>query len=48
MAAALLDLHARWRVGRLEDKPLAEEWRRRVSRRARSQDFAHVLEAVVR
>jgi glycosyltransferase involved in cell wall biosynthesis len=47
MAAALADLHARWQAGELEDTPLAAEWRRKVSRRARSQDFAQVLEAVV-
>ncbi|HEU5372053.1 MAG TPA: glycosyltransferase family 4 protein [Gaiellaceae bacterium] len=47
MAAAVRDLHDRWRAGKLEDAPLAEEWRRRVSRRARSQDFVGVLEAVV-
>ena len=47
MASALRDLHGRWRAGRLDDTPLAEEWRRRVSRRERSQEFLHVLEAVV-
>jgi glycosyltransferase involved in cell wall biosynthesis len=47
MAAALRDLHGRWRAGSLEEAPLAEEWRRKVSRRARSEEFAHVLEAVV-
>jgi hypothetical protein len=47
MAAALRDLHGRWRAGSLEEAPLADEWRRKVSRRARSEEFAHVLEAVV-
>ena len=47
MAAAVRDLHDRWRAGKLEDAPLAEEWRGRVSRRARSQDSVGVLEAVV-
>jgi hypothetical protein len=47
MADALRELHRRWREGTLDDAPLAEEWRRKVSRRARSQDFVSVLEAVV-
>jgi glycosyltransferase involved in cell wall biosynthesis len=47
MADALRALHARWRAGELEQTPLAEEWRRRVSRRARSEEIARVLEEVV-
>jgi glycosyltransferase involved in cell wall biosynthesis len=47
MTAALRDLHGRWRAGKLEDAPLSEEWRRKVSRRARSQDFASLLEGVL-
>jgi glycosyltransferase involved in cell wall biosynthesis len=44
IAAALKDLHARWRAGGLEEAPLAEEWKSRVSRRARVQDLADLLE----
>ena len=46
IAAALVDLHARWRAGGLESQPLAEEWRRKVSRRARVEEFASFLERV--
>ncbi len=47
MVDALRGLHARWRAGELEETPLAEEWKRRVSRRARSEEIARVLEEVV-
>jgi glycosyltransferase involved in cell wall biosynthesis len=43
---ALRSLHARWRAGGLEDAPLPEEWRSKVSRRARVEEFARVLERV--
>lgn len=46
IAAALADLHGRWLAGGLESQPLAEEWRRRVSRRARVEEFASFLERV--
>jgi glycosyltransferase involved in cell wall biosynthesis len=46
IAAALRELHGQWRAGGLAEAPLAEEWRRRVSRRARVEDFARVLEAL--
>lgn len=46
IAAALQDLHGRWRDGSLDGPPLSDEWRRRVSRRTRSEEFAHVLEQV--
>jgi len=44
MAAALRDLHGRWRAGALESAPLAQEWRDRVSRRARVEELAQLLE----
>ena len=44
IAAALRDLHARWRAGALDDAPLSEEWRDRVSRRARVEELARLLE----
>jgi glycosyltransferase involved in cell wall biosynthesis len=46
MAAALRDLHARWRVGTLDGPPLSEEWRRKVSRRTRSEELVRVLERI--
>src|SRR5581483_835341 len=46
MVGALRELHSRWRSGSLEGAPLADEWRRRVSRRARSEDLVRVLEQV--
>jgi hypothetical protein len=46
IAAALRELHAVWSRGGLGEAPLEEEWRRRVSRRARVEEFARLLEAV--
>lgn len=46
MVAALGDLRTRWRAGELEEAPLADEWRRKVSRRARSQELMRLLEQV--
>jgi glycosyltransferase involved in cell wall biosynthesis len=46
IAAALRSLHEQWRDGGLAEAPLAEEWRKRVSRRARVEEFAHVLEGL--
>jgi glycosyltransferase involved in cell wall biosynthesis len=46
MVAALRELHERWRAGGLADAPLSEEWRDKVSRRARVEEFARVLEDV--
>jgi glycosyltransferase involved in cell wall biosynthesis len=43
IAAALRELHSRWRAGGLEDAPLAQEWKARVSRRARIQELADLL-----
>ena len=42
--AALQDLHARWAAGSLEAPPLSDDWRRRVSRRARVEELARLLE----
>ena len=44
IAAALRDLHARWRAGTLDGAPLSEEWRTKVSRRTRVEDLARLLE----
>jgi glycosyltransferase involved in cell wall biosynthesis len=46
MAAALRDLHDRWRAGTLDAAPLSEEWRHKVSRRTRSEELVRVLERV--
>jgi glycosyltransferase involved in cell wall biosynthesis len=46
MAAALTDLHARWRNGGLEAPALSPEWQAKVSRRARVEELARVLERV--
>jgi len=48
MVEALRGLHARWRAGELESTPLAAEWKRKVSRRARNEEIARVLEEVAR
>src|SRR3954451_3983911 len=44
MTAALRDLQGRWRAGSPEAPPLSEEWRDRVSRRARVEELAQLLE----
>lgn len=47
MADALRDLHARWRSGGLDSAPLPAEWRARLSRRARVEEFARFVERLV-
>ena len=44
ITAALRDLHARWLGGGLEEAPLAPDWKARVSRRARIQELADLLQ----
>ncbi len=46
MKAALRELYERWRAGALDGAPLSDEWRDKVSRRARVEEFARVLEDV--
>jgi glycosyltransferase involved in cell wall biosynthesis len=46
MTAALRDLHGGWREGKLGDVRLGEEWRERVSRRARVAELARLLESL--
>jgi glycosyltransferase involved in cell wall biosynthesis len=46
MAAALRDLNARWKAGGLEDAPLSDEWRAKVSRRTRVEELAQLLERI--
>jgi glycosyltransferase involved in cell wall biosynthesis len=40
---ALVELHARWRAGRLDGTPLSQEWRDRLSRGARVEELAELL-----
>ena len=47
MAAALSELDEQRRAGRLNETPLAPEWRDKLSRRARAREYAELLEAVV-
>jgi glycosyltransferase involved in cell wall biosynthesis len=44
MASALRDLHDRWRKGKLDGRPLSDVWRAKVSRRARVEELARLLE----
>jgi glycosyltransferase involved in cell wall biosynthesis len=44
MAAALRELHARWRSGGLDSAPLSGEWRAKLSRRARVEELARFVE----
>jgi glycosyltransferase involved in cell wall biosynthesis len=46
LAAALAELHGRWRAGRLNGTPLATETRARLSRRARAEELAEVLRSL--
>ncbi len=43
---ALLDLHARWRDGRLEGTPLSPEWREKLSRNRRVEELAELLRSL--
>jgi len=47
MAAALRDLHARWRAGGLDSAPLSAEWRAKLSRRTRVEELARFVERFV-
>ena len=44
--AALTQLEGDWRAGRLDGTPLTEEWRRRLSRRTRTEEYAAFLREV--
>jgi glycosyltransferase involved in cell wall biosynthesis len=46
MNATLRELHARWQAGSLDGTPLSVEWRDRVSRRARVEELARLLETL--
>ena len=45
--AALVELVERWRAGRLNGTPLAEDLRERLSREARSEELADLLRSLV-
>jgi glycosyltransferase involved in cell wall biosynthesis len=47
MSGALRDLHRNWKAGTLDGAPLTDEWRRKVSRRTRSEELARLLDQVV-
>jgi glycosyltransferase involved in cell wall biosynthesis len=44
IVAALHEFHRKWKAGTLDAPALSDEWRAKVSRRSRVQDFADVLE----
>jgi glycosyltransferase involved in cell wall biosynthesis len=44
---ALVELHARWRAGRLDGTPLSQEWRDKLSRAARVEELAELLQGLV-
>jgi glycosyltransferase involved in cell wall biosynthesis len=46
LTAALADLERRWRAGELDGAPLSEDSRRRLSRRARVEELAELLESL--
>jgi hypothetical protein len=46
--AALEQLEGSWRAGQLDGTPLSPEWKTRLSRRTRSEEYAAFLQEVVR
>ena len=48
MGSALAQLERSWREGTLDGTPLSDEWRQRLSRRTRTEEFAAFLEEVAR
>jgi glycosyltransferase involved in cell wall biosynthesis len=43
---ALVELHARWRAGRLDGTPLSQEWRDKLSRATRVEELAELLQGL--
>ena len=43
---ALVELHTRWREGRLDGPPLSVAWRERLSRASRVEELAELLESL--
>ena len=48
IARELAALQDAWRAGALDGTPLSDEWKRKLSRRTRVEEFARMLEGVVR
>jgi glycosyltransferase involved in cell wall biosynthesis len=48
MGSALAQLERSWREGTLDGTPLSDEWRQRLSRKTRVEEFAAFLEEVAR
>jgi glycosyltransferase involved in cell wall biosynthesis len=46
LRGALLDLHARWKAGKLDATPLSPEWRAKLARGSRVEELADVLRSV--
>ncbi len=46
IARELEAMRDRWRAGKLEPVQLSEEWKRKLSRRARVQDLADLLNRI--
>ena len=46
IASALTGLEAEWRKGRLDGTRLSDEWKRRLSRRTRTEEYAEFLREV--
>ena len=44
--AALVELHGQWRLGRLDDAPLSDEWRERLGRGRRVEQLAELLRSL--
>jgi len=43
---ALVELHGRWREGRLDSEPLSQEWRDKLSRASRVEELAELLQSL--
>jgi hypothetical protein len=43
---ALLEVHVRWRDGKLEGTPLSDVWREKLSRASRVEELADVLRSL--
>jgi glycosyltransferase involved in cell wall biosynthesis len=43
---ALVELHGRWREGRLDGTPLSPEWQEKLSRASRVEELADLLETI--
>ena len=44
--AALVELHAQWRAGRLDGTPLSQDWRDKLSRATRVEELAELLKGL--